>query len=29
MSSRNNVVLITGAEGGIGQAVVDLFLNKG
>jgi len=29
MSSRNNVVLITGAEGGIGQAVVDLFINKG
>ena len=29
MSSRKNVVLITGAEGGIGQAIVDLFLKKG
>jgi len=29
MSTRKKVVLITGAEGGIGQAVVDLFLNKG
>ena len=29
MSARKKVVLITGAEGGIGQAAVDLFLNKG
>ena len=29
MSTRKKVVLITGAKGGIGQAVVDLFLNKG
>jgi NAD(P)-dependent dehydrogenase (short-subunit alcohol dehydrogenase family) len=28
MSTRKKVVLITGAEGGIGQAVVDLFLDK-
>jgi len=29
MSTRKKVVLITGANGGIGQAVVDLFLNEG
>jgi len=29
MSTRKKVVLITGANGGIGQAVVDLFLNNG
>ena len=29
MNSRKKIVLITGAEGGIGQAAVDLFLNKG
>ena len=28
MSTRKKVVLITGANGGIGQAVVDLFLNN-
>lgn len=29
MSTRKKVVLITGADGGIGRAVVDLFLDKG
>ena len=29
MSTRKKIALITGAEGGIGRAVVDLFLNKG
>jgi NAD(P)-dependent dehydrogenase (short-subunit alcohol dehydrogenase family) len=29
MSTRKRIVLVTGADGGIGRAVVDLFLKKG